>query len=94
MFRLISRVQIAYVGLFVIVCAGVFAYEGLYIWPMQQCESGGGWWSAKYRECATPMPIWRFTGRKPGTPAAAAGGVLVRGAVPIASAPAATRKAS
>ena len=59
MFRLISRVQIAYVGLFVIVCAGVFAYEGLYIWPMQQCESGGGWWSAKYRECATPMRVRR-----------------------------------
>jgi hypothetical protein len=33
---------------------------------MQQCESGGGWWSAKYRECATPIPVWRFTGRAPG----------------------------
>lgn len=66
MFRLISRVQVAYVGLFLIVCAGVFAYEALYIWPMQQCEADGGWWSARYRACATPVPIWRITGRLPG----------------------------
>ena len=45
MFRLMTRVQVAYIGLFLIVCAGVFAYEALYIWPMQQCESDGGWWS-------------------------------------------------
>jgi hypothetical protein len=72
MFRLISRVQVAYVGLFLIVCAGVFAYEALYIWPMEHCESDGGWWSARYRECATPIPIWRFTGRLPAGPAAPA----------------------
>ena len=65
MFRLMTRVQVAYIGLFLIVCAGVFAYEALYIWPMQQCEADGGWWSMKYRLCATPIPIWRITGRVP-----------------------------
>jgi hypothetical protein len=65
MFRLISRVQVAYVGLFLIACVGVFAYESLYIWPMQRCEADGGWWSARYRMCATPMAIWRITGRPP-----------------------------
>jgi hypothetical protein len=69
MFRILTRVQIAYIGLFVAVCAGVFAYQALYIWPMQKCEADGGWWSMKYRECATPVPIWRFTGRGPATPA-------------------------
>ena len=69
---LIGRVQMAYIGLFVVVCAGVFAYESMYIWPMEKCESSGGWWSAKYRECATPVPIWRFTGRMPGEPRALA----------------------
>jgi hypothetical protein len=69
MFRLLGRVQLAYLGLFALVCGGVFAYEATYIWPMQHCEQGGGWWSAKYHECATPMPIWRLTGR--GAPDAA-----------------------
>jgi hypothetical protein len=72
MFRLITRVQIAYFGLFVIACAGVFAYQAFFVWPVQQCESDGGWWSAKYRQCATPIPIWRITGRPPGSPPATA----------------------
>ena len=76
MLRLFSRVQLAYVGLFLIACMGVFYYQANYIWPMQRCEQGGGWWSDRYRECARPMPIWRFTGRHvvgpPPTPAQAA----------------------
>ena len=72
MFRLISRVQVAYFALFLIVCAGVLAYEALYIWPMERCEADGGWWAGKYRTCATPVPIWRFTGRLPAAPPAAA----------------------
>jgi len=73
MFRLMSRVQLAYNGIFIVACAGMFAYESLFVWPMEQCESNGGWWSAKFRECATPMPIWRITGRTTGQGAAAAG---------------------
>jgi hypothetical protein len=75
MFRIMGRVQIAYVGLFLLACAGVFSYEAMFVWPVEKCESNGGWWSAKYRECATPIPVWRFTGRLPGEqsqPAAAA----------------------
>jgi hypothetical protein len=68
MFRLITRVQIAYFGLFVVACAGVFAYQALYVWPVQRCLADGGLWSAKYHECATPMPIWRITGRPLGSP--------------------------
>lgn len=86
MFRILGRVQLAYVGLFFLACAGVFSYEALYVWPVQQCESNGGWWSAKYRECATPIPVWRFTGRMPGDlrpvapPQAAASGQGAKGA--------------
>ena len=72
MLRLFSRVQLAYIGLFFAACMGVFYYQANYIWPVQRCEQHGGWWSSKYRECATPIPIWRITGRKPGTPAAVA----------------------
>jgi hypothetical protein len=65
MLRLFSRVQLAYVGLFLAACMGVFYYQANYIWPMQRCEQGGGWWSSKYHQCARPMPIWHFTGRRP-----------------------------
>jgi hypothetical protein len=62
---LLTRVQYAYLGLFFFACAGVYAYEALYVWPAQKCESNGGWWDPKDRACATPVPIWRITGRKP-----------------------------
>ena len=71
MLRLLSRIHLAYIGLFYIACVGVFIYEATYVWPVQRCESHGGWWSARYHQCATPMPIWRITGRRPGTPEAA-----------------------
>jgi hypothetical protein len=75
MLRLFSRVQLAYVGLFLAACLGVFYYQANYVWPMQKCEQGGGWWSSRYRECARPMPIWHFTGRRP--PGAPPDGLLL-----------------
>lgn len=71
MLRLLNRVQLAYLGLFIAACISVFAYQAIYVWPVQKCEAHGGWWSAKYHMCATPIPIWRFTGRLPGQAAAA-----------------------
>jgi len=68
MLRIFSRVQLVYVGLAFAACMGLFYYQATYVWPVERCESHGGWWSDKYRECATPMPIWRFTGRRPGQP--------------------------
>jgi hypothetical protein len=65
MLRLLSRVQIAYVGVFFACCIGVFVYEARYVWPVQHCEEHGGWWSTRYHMCATPIPIWRITGRIP-----------------------------
>jgi len=68
MLRIFSRVQLVYVGLAFAACIGLFFYQATYVWPMERCESHGGWWSERYRECATPMPISRFTGRLPGQP--------------------------
>jgi hypothetical protein len=65
MLRLLSRVQLAYVGAFFACCIGVFVYEARYVWPVQACERHGGWWSARYHQCATPIPLWRITGRIP-----------------------------
>jgi hypothetical protein len=68
MLRIFSRVQLVYVGLAFAACIGLFVYQATSVWPVERCESHGGWWSAKYRECATPMPISRFTGRPIGAP--------------------------
>ena len=65
MLRLLTRVQLAYAGVFFFCCIGVFYYEARYVWPVQACEQHGGWWSEKYHECATPVPIWQITGRIP-----------------------------
>ena len=65
MLRLLSRVQLAYVGIFFACCIGVFVYEARYVWPVQACEKHGGWWSDRYHQCATPVPIWQITGRLP-----------------------------
>ena len=93
MLRLLSRVQLAYVGVFFACCVGVFVYEARYVWPVQACERHGGWWSARYHQCATPIPLWRITGRIPQGWAPIAGrSDAVR--VPAAAAPpAATRPA-
>jgi len=68
MMRLLTRVQVAYAGLFLACCVAVLAYQAYYVWPVQKCEQHGGWWSARYHMCAQPMPIWRITGRKPKAP--------------------------
>src|SRR5271170_6983496 len=65
MLRLLTHVQLAYVGLFLAACVGVLAYQSYYVWPAQHCEQHGGWWSVKYHTCGTPIPIWRITGRIP-----------------------------
>jgi hypothetical protein len=93
MLRILSRVQMVYVGIAVAACLGLFYYQANYVWPAETCESHGGWWSDKFHECATPMPIWRFTGRMPGQPRVPASGpapsgFIERGAVPVAPPPA------
>jgi hypothetical protein len=73
MMRLLTRVQLAYLGLFLACCVAVFAYQAYYVWPVQKCAEHGGWWAPKYHMCGQPVPIWRFTGRLPhgATPPAA-----------------------
>jgi hypothetical protein len=65
MFRIFTRVQLAYLAAFVLVCGGIFAYQAVFVWPAQKCEADGAWWNPRDRECDTPMEIWHFTGRKP-----------------------------
>ena len=54
--------------LFLCATALLFGYAALEVWPAEQCNSQGGWWDPQDRQCATPIPIERITGRKPHTP--------------------------
>ena len=58
-------------ALFVVGCAGVFAYQVFWHAPAQRCEDSGRWWWAEGRYCATPVLIEDLTGR-PTTPLAPA----------------------
>jgi hypothetical protein len=77
----IPSIQWAFLIAFGVVCAGLLAYQALYVWPSEQCESQGDWWDPASRTCAVPMPISHFTGRKIG------GELVLRRAAPAAAKP-------
>jgi hypothetical protein len=51
--------------IFLLISAGMIAYEFLYVIPARKCEAASLWWDPRDRECLTPIPIWRITGRLP-----------------------------
>jgi hypothetical protein len=71
MSNVFDTAKLGLLGLFVVASLLTIAYQAWYIWPMKKCEGNGDWWSAKYHECATPIPIWRITGRLPAAPQSA-----------------------
>ncbi len=71
--RTIDRVKVLFLGLFLIGSLGMFGYQFYVVWPAQNCEADGGWWDSRDHLCASPMPIWRITGRMPATVAGAPG---------------------
>jgi hypothetical protein len=68
MLRIFSRVQLAYLCLFLCASALLFGYAAVEVWPAERCNSEGGWWDPQDRICATPIPIERITGRKAHAP--------------------------
>jgi hypothetical protein len=70
--RVFDNARMALLCLFVVLSLATIAYQWWYVWPMKKCEDAGSWWSARFHECATPIPIWRLTGRLPAIPEAAA----------------------
>jgi hypothetical protein len=67
-----ARTRLILIGLFVLAVAATSYYQFAYLLPMQKCERAGAWWDPRDRQCLTPIPIWRLTGRMPGQPKAAA----------------------
>jgi len=62
----INRLKLIFLGLFALGCAGVWAYQILWVWPAQRCEDSGAWWDREHRVCATPIAITDITGRPKG----------------------------
>ncbi|HEY1881258.1 MAG TPA: hypothetical protein VGG68_15125 [Caulobacteraceae bacterium] len=58
---LIARIIVF--AVFLAVTIGEVGYQVLYVWPEQKCDRQGLWWDPKDRQCLTPIPIERFTGR-------------------------------
>ncbi len=48
---------------FLAASVGTAWYEWAYVWPVKRCDARGAWWDVRDRQCLTPMPIWRITGR-------------------------------
>ena len=69
----ITSAKLFVLGAFLIVSLATAGYEIYYIWPIKRCDARGAWWDSRDRQCLTPMPIWRITGRKlaSGPPASA-----------------------
>jgi hypothetical protein len=69
--HIFANTRLALLCLFIVASVGSIAYQAWFIWPMQKCERAGDWWSPEHHQCATPIPVWRITGRMPGQPRAA-----------------------
>jgi hypothetical protein len=68
--RWIANTRVFVLGLFLIGSLAATGYEWWFVWPVQKCERAGAWWDPADRQCLTPMPIWRITGRPPSEDAA------------------------
>ena len=74
MTRWITSAKLFAFGAFLFASLVTVAYEMYYVWPERRCDEQGAWWDPQDRQCLTPMPIWRITGRglTSGPPAASA----------------------
>ena len=59
-FRYLRWIMLA---VFATVCAGLWGYQVLVVWPRARCEAQGNWWDDKDRICAIPVPLTTLTGR-------------------------------
>jgi hypothetical protein len=63
MFRSNVIAKLMVLAALIVACVWMFTFKGFEVSPAAQCEQGGKWWDAKDRQCLTPMPIERMTGR-------------------------------
>ena len=62
----IDRLKLIFLGVFAVMCAGLWAYQIFYVWPAKRCDADGMWWDRATRICAQPIYIPSLTGRPAG----------------------------
>lgn len=62
--RWITNTKVIVLAAFFVASAGAAWYDWAYIWPVKRCDERGAWWDVRDRQCLTPLPIWRITGRR------------------------------
>jgi hypothetical protein len=63
MTRWFTSAKLFVIGAFLLASLATVGYEMYYVWPEKRCDERGAWWDPQDRQCLTPMPIWRITGR-------------------------------
>jgi hypothetical protein len=63
MTRWFASAKMFVIGAFLIASLVTVGYQMYYVWPQKRCDERGAWWDDRDRQCLTPMPIWRITGR-------------------------------
>ena len=66
MHLVINRLKLVFLGIFALACAGIWAYQVMWVWPRKECEANGQWWDSSTRICASPIYIPALTGRPEG----------------------------
>ena len=64
MYQSFRILRLVFLVIFAVLCAAVWGYQILYVWPQRACEARGDWWDWHDRTCAIPMPITTFTHRQ------------------------------
>ncbi|MGR4864258.1 hypothetical protein [Caulobacter sp. LARHSG274] len=59
----ITRLQIAFFGLFLAGSLSVVAYHYFWVWPKARCEARGGVWAGRWMKCGTIYSIETLTRR-------------------------------
>lgn len=61
--RLISRLRLIFLIVFLVGATASFAYSYFWLWPQERCERAQSWWDPQTRVCARPILISDITGR-------------------------------
>lgn len=58
------NVKLFFLGLFLMISAGLVAYEYMWAKPRRECEADSRWWNEDYKKCFRPVEITSVTKRK------------------------------
>lgn len=63
MSRVIDRLKLIFVGIFLVANVAMLVWQVGWVWPRDKCEKVHKWWDSGQRVCAQPILISDITGR-------------------------------